>query len=440
MAGGTWTVQNKVRPGAYLNFKSVTNPENATASRGVATMPLALNWGPEKQITEILSTDLTDGTLKKKLGYDANADEMILVRECLKNCYKLLAYRVNPGGVAARETFDLMTVTAKYPGIRGNDISVAVISMGESGTFEVITYLDGAVVDKQKAANIEELNDNDYVVFTGAGALTAQPATTLEDGANASASLDDYKDYFEDLKVEDWQVVGVPTSNAEAITAAVTAVRTMREDLGKKVQGVVYNTKANYEGIISTKQGYVTENGSVSAIDFVAYVTGISAGAAIAETNTYRLIDGAVAIVNPMDESEIIAGLEQGFMLISRRTDGAIVIEQDINTLTTYSEAKSKVFRKNRLIRTVDEICNSVSRIFENTYIGKVDNSVTGRDLYKQALVKYLNKIQDSGAIEGFGADDVSVTVGAEADSVVVTLAIYPVDAMEKLYMTVEVN
>ena len=42
-------------------------------------------------------------------------------------------------------------------------------------------------------------------------------------------------------------------------------------------------------------------------------------------------------------------------------------------------------------------------------------------------------------AIEGFTADDVTVEKGAEKQDVVVYEAIQPVDAMEKLYMKVEV-
>ena len=89
MAGGTWTLQNKARPGAYINFKAVPDPGDVTSTRGVAAMPLVLNWGPEAQIIEVYSTDLTDGAISKKLGYNANATEILQVRECLKGCYKL---------------------------------------------------------------------------------------------------------------------------------------------------------------------------------------------------------------------------------------------------------------------------------------------------------------------------------------------------------------
>ena len=103
---------------------------------------------------------------------------------------------------------------------------------------------------------------------------------------------------------------------------AVEAIRTMREDLGKKVQAVVYDYAADYEGIISTKQGYITASDTISAVDFVAYAAGISAGGRFALPNTYREIEDALNIVNPMTSEEIETALATGYMVISRRTDG----------------------------------------------------------------------------------------------------------------------
>ena len=49
-------------------------------------------------------------------------------------------------------------------------------------------------------------------------------------------------------------------------------------------------------------------------------------------------------------------------------------------------------------------------------------------------------KLQEMNAIQEFSADDVIVSAGDEIDSVIVTIGVKPVDAMEKLYMTVTVG
>ena len=40
LGGGTFLVQNKILPGAYMNFVSVANASATLSDRGIATIPL----------------------------------------------------------------------------------------------------------------------------------------------------------------------------------------------------------------------------------------------------------------------------------------------------------------------------------------------------------------------------------------------------------------
>ena len=71
MAGGTWLSQNKKRPGAYINFKSVPKSLMTVGDRGIVAMGLPLSWGAEGKLIEVLSSDLIDGTSKKLVGFTA---------------------------------------------------------------------------------------------------------------------------------------------------------------------------------------------------------------------------------------------------------------------------------------------------------------------------------------------------------------------------------
>ena len=44
------------------------------------------------------------------------------------------------------------------------------------------------------------------------------------------------------------------------------------------------------------------------------------------------------------------------------------------------------------------------------------------------------------GAVQDFETDDVVVVAGIDSDAVVVTVAIQPVDSVEKIYMTVNLS
>ncbi len=438
MAGGTWMAENKMRPGAYFNFRAAAKNDSEIADRGVATMPLVMSWGPEGEVVEIFAQDLIDGVARPLIGYGSTEAGSLLFRECLQHCYKLLAYRVN-AGVRATAAAGALTATAKYSGIRGNDLSVAVIAA--DGAFDVVTYLEGSEIERQRVSGIAALAANDWLEFSGSGELAAAVATGLTGGSNGETAATAYNNYFAAMRLENWQVMGIPSTDSSLPPLLKAYIYDLRENQGKKVQGVAYDYAADYEGILSSKQGYRRQNEEIAPADFIAWITGATAGAANNESLTYRLIDEAVSIDVPFTDSEISAYLAQGFFILSRRIDGQIIVEQDINTLISYGEEKSKVFSKNRVIRVLDEIGNQIALTFSLYYIGKVSNDAAGRDLFKGDIIKFCRTLEAARAIQNFDAkEDIQMAAGEDGDSVTVYMAVQPVDSMEKLYMTVEVS
>ena len=57
-------VQNKELPGAYINFVSAASANAALSERGIATMPLELDWGPDGEVFEVTSGDFQKNSLK----------------------------------------------------------------------------------------------------------------------------------------------------------------------------------------------------------------------------------------------------------------------------------------------------------------------------------------------------------------------------------------
>lgn len=442
MAGGTWLSQTKVRPGAYINFKGVPKPTSSVGERGIVTFPTPMSWGAE--ITELFSTDLYDGKSLAKIGYVGTDEEAQLFRLALKHAYKAIVYRLDRGGERATASVGNLTATAKYAGVLGNFITVAVVSNGTE--FDVVTFFKGVEKDRQTVNDVELLKGNDWVEFTGNGALTASAGTTLTGGTNGTVSDSTYTDYLNAIKSYNWNTMGIPQDNATANTAVIAFIENLRENVGKKVQAVLYNATADYEGIISVNQGYATVDEVVSPTSFVAYIAGLTAGSEVNKSNTYHVIEGATSIVypegvTPYGDEEIIAALKEGKMVLSTRQDGAVVIEQDINTFHSFVVDKGYAFSKNRVIRCLDEVNNSISLMYAKSYIGKVDNNDYGRALFKGDIISYLNTLQALGAIQNFDSTtDVTVYAGDAIDAVVVELAIQPVDSMEKLYMTVMVG
>lgn len=459
MAGGTWKSQNKVRPGAYINFKAVPMVSSSIGERGVMTMPVAMDWGPQNQVIELLSTDLLDGKSLAKIGYGATDLQSQIFRLALGNCSKALIYRLDTGGAKATASSGNLTIVAKYAGVAGNRISVAIVENANDPTmWDVVTFFKNAEKHRQtvlKTADASVLEDNEWVDFSGADALTANAGITLANGTNGTISADTYtadNGYFNAVMSLNWNTMAIPQTDDVATSAvkdaAVALVRTMREDEGKKVQVVLHNVDTNYEGVISVEQGFKTDAEVVTPAMCTAYVAGLTAGSNINASNTYKVVDGAVEIVypegvKPYNHSEIVAKLNAGKFIFTTRQDGAVVIEQDINTLhSPYpSTDVNYTFSKNRVIRALDQINNDIALKYQASYIGKVDNNEDGRNLFKADCISYLTQLQRMNVIQNFNSEtDITVSAGEAIDAVVVDLAIQPVDSMEKLYMTVMVG
>lgn len=438
MAAGTWNTMNKVRPGVYVNFKAETQAARAIGERGVVSLPLELSWGEPHQIIRVEAGEDTFS----KLGYAMTHSNLLLVKEALKRAQTLLLYRLNVGTKATATTGNL-TATAKWGGTRGGDISIVIQeNIDDENKYDVTTLVDGAEVDTQIAATIAELKANDWVVFSGTGALTETAGAPLTGGADGTITNQDYVDYLAAVEIFDFNTLALPTTDNALKEILVSFCNRLRNDEGKKIQVVLENyPQANHEGVISVKNGVVLADGTVlTAAQATAWVAGATAGAQANESLTYQAYEGAVDVAPRYTNAQIIAALQAGEFLFTA-SDNKAIVEQDINTLTDFSGDKSKAFAKNRVIRVLDGINNDFVSIFSDFYIGKVNNTEDGRNLLKSECINYLNRLLEQGAIQNFDSQtDLTIQAGEDVDAVYIQAYAQPVDSIEKIYVKVQVR
>lgn len=438
MAAGTWTTQNKVRPGVYVNFNNEAKPLGTVGERGVTTIPLMMSWGEPGRIISVEAGEDTS----LKFGYTLAAPQMLMLREALKNAKTVLAYRVNTG-TKASVTAGNLTATAKWGGTRGNDLIISIDkSVDGENLFNVSTLLSGISVDRQTVSKAEELISNDWVVFGGTGVLDETAGAPLTGGADGTAANQDYMDYLEAVEVFDFNTMAFPVTDNILKGLAAAFCKRMREEEGKNIQVVVENYPiADYEGVISVKNGVLLSDGAtLTAAQAAAWVAGATAGSGLNESLTYRTYDGAVDAVPRYTNSQITAALQEGEFVFASKNN-RVVVEQDINTLTGFEANKGRAFSKNRVIRVLDGINRDFVRIFSDFYLGKVSNNEDGRNLLKNECINYLEVLQGIEAIRNFDSQaDVVIRQGNETDSVYIESYIQPVDSVEKIYMQVKIG
>ncbi len=440
MAAGTWSTANKVRPGVYINFETEPKPLGGVADRGITTIPVVLPWGSSKNVITVEAGE----DVYTKLGYSLTSPELLLIREALKRAKKALIYRVNTGTQATAMIGDL-TVTALHGGIRGNDIIVVVEkNIDDEQKYDITTIIAGTVADTQTVASIAELIDNDWVTFSGTeeAALQESAGIRLSGGANGTVTNQDYLDYLSAIETHSFDTIALPVTDPTLKSVFVSFVKRMREDEGKKVQCVLENYPlADYEGVISVKNGVVLADGTeLTPVQATAWVAGATAGANVDQSLTYQTYDDAVDVIPRYTNTQIIEALQAG-ELVFTTNDSKVIVEQDINTLTSFTPSHGKAFSKNRVVRVLDNINNSFVQIFSDFYIGKINNDEDGHNLLKGECIHYMETLQSMNAIQNFDPQtDLIILPGNDADSVFCTVYVQPTDSVEKLYFKVQVR
>ena len=431
-----WKSQNRIRPGVSVNVKGSKALAMEVGTWGTVILPLVLSFGPVKQFVSI--TDVTQTF--SKLGKNYTDQEMLPIKEAMKKALKVLVYRVNADGAKATvQVSSGLSAEALYPGSRGNDISLTIVA--DNDKFKIETYLDAVLVDTQIVSDADEFISNGFITLTGSGALEAA-SVNLTGGTDGTAAEEDYKECLRAAALVDFETIGYVDTDDKIIKLIVDFVKEQREYEEKKIVGVVAaaSNTFDYEGIIAVKNGVILSDGTVlSKEKAVAWVAGATAGAQISDSNTFAAYEGASDVDIRLTNAQVEESINNGLFVFTPRSD-KVVAEYDINTLTSYTDEKPKDFRKNKVIRVLDAINNDIVSIFEANFIGKVQNSESGRNLLKGHLTEYMNSMQEMGAVENFVPDDIVINKGTDKDAVLITLGVQPTDTVDKIYMNVEVK
>lgn len=450
-SGGTWIAQNKVRPGAYINFVSVPKPVGTLGERGTVAIGLPMTWGPHDKIIKVTGNELLTGGSLPKIGCTAfDTEESLIYRVALSGAYTALLFRTDTAGQTAVATIkeNVLKVSALYDGTSGNKITIVIADSTKQVGNKVVQVLFENLLKEEftvgTIAALEEIESEyvDFEVLDKQANIPDTAGTPLQGGVNGEVSQDTYPTFWNLLSTENFQCLAMYDSSPTVAPLIKDMVEIWREKRGKKVQAVVYNyNQADYEGIISVNQGFKTSVETVDTTMFMLWAASQTAGAEINESLTAAVVEDGVEIINPVPEDDIAEALRVGMFILSYREDGAVVVEKDINSLHTFTVDKGYAFSKNRVIRCLDEIANTAMLVFNRNYCGKVSNDTKGRSQYKTELIHQIDTLVGIRAIDNFdGASDITVLPGEDVDSVVVDMIIQPVDSMEKLYMTVNVN
>lgn len=441
---GTWTTQNKVRPGVYIRFTSSQGLGLTTGERGVVAICEPMSWGPVGQVMTVAAgADTTP-----YCGYDITSPQAMFLQQIFLGTNRtdgpntVLLYRPPASSSAqATVTTGALTATALYPGVRGNSITVIITQEVDAATFTVDTVVDGVVVDEQtNIANVSDLEPNSWVTWSGTGAVAATTGAPLTGGNDGTVQSAAYSSFLTAIEPYKFDILIYDGEDSTVQAAMVSFIQSQNEDNGQYCQLVAANlTAPDSQYVINVMSPVTLSDGTSLTMQQVCWwVGGAEAGALYNQSLTNATYPNAVS-TTMMTNSQYITALNGGQLVLSS-DNGRVYIEQDIDSLTTFTADISEVYRYNRTMRLANTIANDLYQQFSDNYIGVVNNNEQGRSMFQSAIVGYLLEIQGNDGIQNFDASDVTVEAGESINAIVVNLSIQPVGSVEKIYITISMD
>ena len=431
LGGGSFTSQNKILPGAYINFVSAARASSALSERGVVAVPLISDWGPEQKVFEVTKAQFQKDC-QKIFGHPYTADAMRNLREIFANALKVICYRMN-AGTKAENTY----AAAKYGGTKGNSIKIVIsVNVEDENKFDIKTLLDLQEVDRQTVGAASELVDNDFVTFKKDAKLAATAGMDLTGGTDEEEVTGaEYSAFLAAIEPYSFHILCCPVTDdvTKGLYAAFT--KRMRDEVGAKFQTVMFQKEdADYEGVISVQnRAEELEQG------MVYWTAGAEAACAVNKSNENRVYNGEYTVDTSHTQAQLEAGIQAGQFLFHKVGDEVRVL-MDINTFTSYTEEKGEDFADNQTIRVLDQIGNDIAVLFNTKYQGEVSNIKSGQISLWNDIVTYNRKMETIGAIENVNPEEITVQQGEKKRAVVVSNPAMPVNCMGQLYMTVLVR
>lgn len=420
LGGGTFTTQNKVLPGAYINVVSAARASATLGERGVVALPLALSWGNGGEVITVTATEFVTDSMKL-FGYPYTDAKMQPLREVFKKAQKAHIYNLCNGAKATCSKY----ATAKKSGVRGNDLKLVIQqNINSTSLYDVTLYLGTSAVFSQTAASTAELKENAYVTWTTTDTLAVTAGLSFSGGTDGTVDTTAYQNALNKLESYNFNSLACPDKSVAELYVEFT--KRMRDNVGVKFQTVVPKVlNSDYEGIVQ-----LTEEQAAA----LYWTVGAIAGCAINKSNTNMLYDGELEIPCNETQTELEQSVKDGVFMFHKVEDETRVL-LDINSFVSFTDEKGELFSNNQTIRVIDQCACDDARTFNTKYLGKVQNDASGRVSFWGDIVTHRKQLETKRAIENYNSDDLVVALGETKGAVTVRDAITITGTMEKLYM-----
>lgn len=427
MPKGTWSEKNKpTLAGIYNRFLTKAKETITGGTHGVLGMPVKANWGEIGKVIEVNSF----ADLAEIFGKDATYSAYKLGRLAfLGKPEKLLLYRVADesaayGTVSLQniESKDAITLKTKYKSSRNFNITIAA-NIVDDAAIDIILY-EGTIelnrveqVENNLDKIVEAINLNfEEIVATKASNATGKLATITNvrfAGGNDGCSSITVEHYTKAMRELGKYNIDGFTLDGVADRSIQTALKEWAQELkenGSDVlvfvggDGTISEANSASQGfddsnITNVGTGCTYQGINYTAAEVAVYVAALVLGLTIKESLCYRktIFDD---VTTKLERKEMKQALAKGTLVLIKEDDDVIILD-DKNTYTSYTETKNDVFGEIRGQRFVN-IVNQDTLVKNKDFIGNITDSEDDKITLICALKKYFETLEKEKVLTDF--------------------------------------
>lgn len=433
---GNWSETNKpTLPGLYNRFKTIAVNRIEQGTDGVHGMPVKANWGPVKTVISIQD----ESGLIKAFGKENTAYKLGRLA-LLGQPKELLLYRLVDGSEKAASLTlkntattpaDAIKIQTKYPTTRTFNITTQTNLVDPSqkdlilyeGATQILSISGLTGTFDQIASQINSNSDNEYIVATSVSGATGTLANAvnqaLTGGSNGTTAITNQEylnamSVFEGYDLDAFTLDGI--SDDSLIASAKTWADTQKEN-GNDFQLFVGGasdtdlTAANAKSkqlnscnVTNIGDPLYLDGVLYSPAEVAVYVAALAIGINLKESicNKSTIF---TKIKNKHGKIEKTAALKAGTLIFDEK-DGSVIIVDDKNTFTDYSEEKGEFLGYIRAVRFINTVDKDTT-VSGDDYIGHTLNDPIGQLSVLSALKQYFETFSLSRII----SDDFTVEI-----------------------------
>jgi hypothetical protein len=245
-----------------------------------------------------------------------------------------------------------------------------------------------------------------YIELALMGTPSVVKVVVIDDGA---ADYSDAQNYLETIA---WNVLAIPGMTVGEVAGMATWVKGLYDTKLRKIMAVLPSNAADHPAIIN----FTTDDIKVGAttydnIPFTARIAGLIAGLPLTISPTYQVLP-EVTDVPKLTKAQADAKIDAGELILYH--DGEKVkIGRGVTSFVTTSQERGADWKKIKIVRVLNKMCEDIRRTCEDSYIGKYSNSYINKVLLISAIGAYFEQLEQAGVLNP-GKNKVDIDVPAQ--------------------------